>query len=271
MEDTKQATAPKDIERVAQPAQLVTGDEELQRFDERQKKLTWVRSMLVAQTLPGDWKAFGETLYLEGDGALRIAPLVGLTITNKSWTKEVGEDGVVSVTYTADFFSRLFNFGVPSVSRTRTDHDDFLTQNGKNVPANLDDVVGAAEKGCIARGVQLVAGLSGITPEEMMARFGLDVKAGAVGFKTGAKTADKQASAGDLEEAKRILHKISRGEASVAGDILGEITHDKTGKFPDRREPEKLTAGMWAWVMPRLRDLEKKHDAAEAKLNAGGK
>lgn len=217
--------------RVGLPA-VVDLENQIQRMALMEKYLEKSRRACIHATVPGDWVMMGKALYLEGDGGLRMAPLIGLEMLNVRKEIRVIEDEVsgertTAVTISADFESKLFGTRFDGISRTRTDRDGFLTQNGKIAHADLADVEASAYKGCIARGAQLLAGLSGLSPAEMAAKFGFAWSGSAVDFKSGqadAKREDQQQTAGTVAEIQKLARKLSMGDQKLADKILIEIT-----------------------------------------------
>ncbi len=234
---------------------------QIRRAEKMGEALDKLRSLAVKRTVPSDWISMGGNVYLEGDGALRIAPMIGLRLANVRRESQIVEGGTVRVTVTADASSALFGTTFPGISRTRTSVDAFLTQNGKKQRADLEDVEAAAYKGMVARAVQLICGLSGLTQGELKSRFGLDFSGSAVTFKGGqseAKREDAANAAPGLIEVNRILLKLSEGDAAKASDILFKIT-DGNG-FTGKRDPAKLTANQVVWVTKRLQAQEAAYD-----------
>jgi hypothetical protein len=146
-------------------------DAQLRRAEKMGEALDKIRSMAVKRTVPSDWILMGQTLYLEGDGALRIAPMIGLRLLNVRKNVNVVDGGVVRVTIRADASSTLFGTRFDGLEKTRASDDAFLTQNGRKERADLEDVEASAYKGLIARATQLLCGLSGLTPDEARDRF----------------------------------------------------------------------------------------------------
>jgi hypothetical protein len=172
---------------VAPPHDL---DFHIVRAEKMADALDRLRSLAIKRTVPGDWKKFGDTYYLEGDGASRIAPVLGLDMKNVTTTRELVE-GVIRITVKADFSSSIFGTRFENVQRTRSSDDEFLSQRGEVEP-DLGDLENAAYKGCLARGAQLVSGLSGLTAQDLWDRFGLKVEAAEVKFQKGAATQGRQ-------------------------------------------------------------------------------
>jgi len=227
------------------------------------KKLDSIRGLLIQRTVPGDWIKMGDTVYLEGDGATRLAPLLGLQISRVRMTEETKESGARAITYTADFSSKLFGTMYSDVSRTRAEDDDFLMKKDGSY-ADIADVRAAAYKGMVARGVQLVAGLSGLKPEDMKQRFGFDVSNGAVveykNSQAAAKRNDQAAAADGQKEVARILFKIFGGDTKVAADWLESATENKQKGWPGKRDPNKLTEAGASFVLKKLRPMEAEYD-----------
>jgi len=237
------------------------------------KALDALRSLMIKRTVPGDWIAFGKTVYLEGDGALRVTQLIGLQIRHIRLIENPKESGAVEVTYRMDFGSKLFGTVFPDVERTRSQDDDFLMKDDHW--ADLSDVRAAAYKGCIARGVQLVTGLSGLSIEEMKDRFGFDVSSSsAVQFKStkaDAKRADQASAADGQKEVARLLRKVFTGNDKEAGDWLEMATSKKgPGGWPGKRDCNKLTDANVKWVLPKLLQMEASFDKEIAESEGGG-
>lgn len=232
------------------------------------EKLDELRAAAVKRTFPSDWVQFGPNVFLEGDGGLRLAPVVGLELTNVQKEITTTEDGTVVVTMRGDAFSKLFGVRIEALERTRTDRDGFL--RGKADRADLADVVSACHKGLIARAAQLVCGLSGLTPEELKSRYGID-PAGKVEFKTSAsdaKKADQATAQGDRAEISRLLRKLSDGNDAAAVEILVALTKNDTAKppWPGKRRVEDLTEKGVAFVLKKLKEREVEADKVAAQF-----
>lgn len=236
---------------------------QIHRAERMGEALDKLRSLAIKRTVAGDWVFHGEQAYLEGDGALRIAPMIGLRLANVVKTREVQEDGVIRVTTTLDASSALFGTEFAGVSRTRTTADQFLRQGRDR--ADLEDVESASYKGAVARAVQLLAGLSGLSRSDLKDRFGLGVEGGSVAYKGGqseAKKADAVEGSDDVKEVHRILLKLFGEDKKSAGDALEAITEKKgPDGFAGVRDPNKLTAKRAAWSVKKLREREAKFDA----------
>jgi hypothetical protein len=265
-----------DAELITQPptalaAPVADITAQLARLDLMEKALDRIRATFIRATVPSDWQNFGGTMYLEGDGGTRIAPLLGLRVTNKRMTREVRDDGVIAVTCTADFESTLLGTAYEDVARTRCDNDGFLKQ--KRERADIEDVCAAAEKGCIARGVQLLAGLSGITADEMEKRFGFGKAVAAVQFRTGAadaKREDRAVTAGPVADIQRLLYKLNMGDTTAAADMLETLTVNHEKGWAGKRDANKLTEKGVAFVMSKLRAMEAEFDRDIAANEGGG-
>lgn len=236
----------------------------IQRAEKLADALDRLRAVGIKRTVPGDWKKFGDNLYLEGDGATRIAPVFGIEMTNVRDEQSV-ESGVVTVKVTADFYSRLFQVGYLNVSRSRSSDDEFLSQRGKIAPQDVEvgDVSNSAYKGCLARGVQLCSGLAGLTQAELESKYSIRLgDIGKVEFKQSAATADKKTAQDERAEIDRILHKIAEGDKDGAADILETLTR-REGKdgWPGKRAAKDLTENGVKFALPKLRAMEAKYDA----------
>lgn len=234
------------------------------------EKLDQLRKIAVARTFPSDWIQMGGSCYLEGDGGLRMAPILGLNITNKRVVEQVLEDGVVRVTASCDAASNLFGTAFQGIERTRRTDDQFLRRGGK--VADIEDVRSAAYKGMIAKAAQFCAGLTGLTAEELKARFGMEV-GGKVEYQTGkadARKADKAtvAASGSLPEIHRLLRKLSEGDDLQAAEILRNLTKDDAKGWPGKTRPEDLSEKGVAFVLRELKRREVEFDAVEADIAA---
>ena len=232
-------------------------DVQLRRAEKMGEALDKLRGMAVKRTVPSDWVAMGETLYLEGDGGLRIAPMIGLQLSRLETDVEHVEGGLVMVTCRADAASALFGTRLPGIERTRTNKDDFL-RRGRDF-ADIEDVKAAAYKGMIARACQLLLGISGLTPEEAATRFGLDVsKIKGVTYKGGmseAKRTDAANASGDIAEINKLLIEVFEGNAKAAADWLEKMTENTEKGWPGKRDAAKLTEKGAAYVVKKLRDM----------------
>lgn len=248
-------------------------DAQLRRAEKMGEALDKIRTMAIKRTVPSDWISMGRNLYLEGDGALRIAPMIGLQLFNVRKQLNVVDGGVVRVTMRCDARSMLFGTRFDGLEKTRATDDDFLTQNGKKERADLEDVEAAAYKGLVARAVQLLCGLSGLTPEEARDRFGLGVEGtNKVNFKGGqseAKASDAAGAADAIKDVHRILRKVFEGDDKAAADWLEAATVNKEKGWPGKRDPNKLTEKGAAFVLKKLREMELKYDADLAASEGG--
>jgi len=230
---------------------------QITRAERMGEALDKLRGLAIKRTVPGDWVFHGDQAYLEGDGALRIAPMIGLRLENVRKEREVQEDGVIRVTTTLDASSALFGTQFAGISRTRTTADQFLRQGRER--ADLEDVESASYKGAIARAVQLIAGLSGLSRNDLSQRFGLPVEGGnAVTFKgatSEAKAADTAGAAPIIAEINKLLISLFEGNADAAADWLEKTTENKEKGWPGKRSAAKLTEKGAAFVVKKLRDM----------------
>jgi len=231
---------PESVTSLAQPASIAEIELMVRRAEFMGEKLDQLRKIAVARTFPSDWILFGKEVYLEANGAFRLHPIIGFSLTNVQKQVEVDDGGVVMVTMTGDASSKLFGTHLERISRTRRSDEPYLK-------GGVEDVESAAYKGLVARATQLVAGLSGITPEELRDRYGMTV-GGSVQFKTGAADARKadQATAGnERADIERLLVKLSDGDAKFAEEILEGITkNEKQGWVGKRRAADLTEAGV---------------------------
>lgn len=259
------------VEASQESAALVSVGEieaQIRRAEKMAEALDKIRSLAVARTVPGDWVAMGGNVYLEGDGALRIAPMIGLRMSNVRKSVEIGEGNVVRVTISCDAESALFGTRFSGLSRTRTTADAFLTQNGKKEKADMEDVEASAYKGLVARAVQMLAGLSGLTRDDLQTRFGIKA-GGEVAYKTGAseaKKSDAAAAAPGLVEVQKLLLELFEGDANAAADWLEKATENKEKGWPGKRDANKLTEKGVAFVLKKLQAM----DAASREPGEGG-
>lgn len=230
---------------------------QIARAEKMGEALDRLRALAVQRTVPGDWVMHGDQAYLEGDGGLRIAPLVGLRLDSVTKTVEVDESGVTRVTYTADASSALFGTSFGAVARTRTSADSFLARGGKK--ADVEDVASAAYKGLVARAVQLIAGLSGLSADDLKDRYGFDVSgAGAVTFKGGQSAAKKSDAAGAsdaIAEIHKLLLDVFEGNPMAAADWLEKTTENKEKGWAGKRDPNKLTEAGAKFVLRKLQAM----------------
>lgn len=229
-------------------------EQRLAQADRMATALDRMRSVIISKTVPSDWQKFGDNLYLEGDGGLRIAPLIGLELENLQKAYVTKENGATQVTLTADAHSRLFQTRYPGISRARATDDDFLSGAGKKT-VDIVDVESACYKGLIGRAVMLLAGISGLTPDEMASRFGMADAGHAVNFRKGAgavRQEDKALSADDAKEVARLLYELADGDEKTMGDILSANSINK------QRDPAKLTAKQMPFVLKDLKALHAK-------------
>jgi|GEM_PF-5683326 len=252
-----------------------SGDEidlAIKRMEKLAEGMSRFRTAFVSQTVPSDWAVFGKQAYLEGDGAMRVAPLLGLDVSNVQKTKEYDEKTeVTSITVTLDAYSRTLDLRLEAVSRSAKDDEDYL--KGKKPKADIEDVRSAAYTRALATAVQKLAGLGGLTPEELTSRYGMKLSGDQkVEFRTGAsdaKKADREAGAAGVTEIQKILFKISNGESDVAADILQGLTVNKEKGWAGKRNPLDLTEKGVAFVLPKLKQKEKEFDEALAKMEGG--
>jgi len=130
-------------------------------------------------------------------------------------------------------------------------------------------VESAAYKGLVARATQLVAGLSGITPEELRDRYGMTV-GGSVQFKTGAADARKadQATAGnERADIERLLVKLSDGDAKFAEEILVKLTENPSKGWAGKKRASELTENGVKFVLRELLKREAEFDSVESTKN----
>lgn len=231
---------------------------QIARAEKMGEALDKLRSLAIQRTVPGDWVFHGENGYLEGDGGIRIAPMIGLRLDNVTKQIEMDESGVVRVTYTADASSALFGTSFGQVARTRTSADPFLAK-GKG-KADVENVASAAYKGLIARSVQLIAGLSGLTREDLKNRYGLDLSSGAgsVAFRggqTAAKREDTAGAAGPIAEIHKLLLQVFGGNEKAAADWLEATTANKEKGWPGKRDANRLTEAGAKFVLARLQKM----------------
>lgn len=238
------------------------------------EQLDRLRAIAVKATLPSDWVKFGDSVYLEGDGGIRLAPIIGLRMINpKPPVFEALDNGVVRVSQTATFESALFGTRFEGLSNSRQTDDGFLSRGGGK--ADLQDCISAVYKGLIAKGAAMCAGLTGLTAEELKDRYGVGVKS-EVKFQTGAsqaKSEDKAKAAGGVLEIHRILRKLSGGDEELAADILQELTKNPEKGWSGKRKPENLTENGVNFVLRELRARETQFDASprQPDLNLGEK
>lgn len=245
------------------PAEIEILETRIAHAEKMANALDTMRALAIKRTVPGDWQRFGQQFYLEGDGAARIAPVIGLVMSNVKVTREL-VDGVYRVGVSADFRSTIFGTFYPNVQRTRSSDDEFLTQKG-NVEADLGDLENAAYKGCLARGAALAAGISGLSAEDLWARFGIKVDANAVDFQKGAATAQREGAKGGAAEADRILHKLCEGDEEAVGAMLFKMTDNPAKGYAGSRKAKDVRPGAWAWLLPKLVTMENNYDAAQEK------
>lgn len=255
-----------------------------------------IRTALVAGTLPSDWKIFGNDddskAYLEGAGAERVAPLIGLKMVSSAIERDEpvldGDGESVSVdlggrrqvvrliTITADFESAFFGTRFNSISGACRSDDQFLSQNGRKV-VDIEDQRRAAYTRMLGKAVQRLAGLSGVTKAELRDKYGLGGNVKGVNFKGGktqAKQADAAAGAPGLKEIHRILLKLSGGDEEAAGDILEAITFKADTKdaegnikkgWAGKRDPNRLTENGVKYALGVLQKKEAEFDMEEGK------
>lgn len=243
---------------------------QIHRAERMGEALDKLRSLAIKRTVAGDWVFHGEQAYLEGDGALRIAPMIGLRLANVVKTREVQEDGVIRVTTTLDASSALFGTEFAGVSRTRTTADQFLRQGRDR--ADLEDVESASYKGAVARAVQLLAGLSGLSRSDLKDRFGLGVEGGSVTYKGGqteAKKADAVAAGPGIAEIHKLLLKLSEGDPKRGAEILEKLTANPAKGWPGKTDPNRLTERGVEFVLSRLRKMAEDYDKALAETEGG--
>lgn len=233
------------------------------------EQLDKLRQVAIARTFPSDWKQMGDSCYLEGDGGLRLAPVIGLQITNLMKREEPMPNGHIRVTYTCNASSTLFGNYFEGIERTRCTDDQFLSRG--TAKADIEDIRSAVYKGLVAKAAQYCMGVSGLTPEELEKRYGM--KPGAkVEYQTGkadAKAADKAAASPALAEIHRMLRKLSAGEPDVARDLLEGITVNKEKGWPAKSRPEDLTENGVKFVTKKLKELEAQFDAALVAAEGG--
>ena len=239
-------------------------DARVTKFKHLMQEMEILRRNAAALTFPNDWVSMGEQVFLEGDGALRMASAIGFGMTNLRKDEETIENGVVRVTYTADASSALFGTFFPGVSKSRRTDDQFL--RGKGERADIEDVRQAVYKGLVGKCVQICAAMTGLTAEVLKAHYGIDVKA-KVEYRTGASDAKKAdqaavAATGGVAEIHRILRKISGGEPDLAKQILVDLTVNKEKGWAGKTDPEQLTEKGVAFVLKKLREREADYDHA---------
>lgn len=252
----------RELPRIYGPLEPEDLDQRIARSEKMADALDRMRSLAIKRTVPGDWRRFGDTYYLEGDGATRIAPVIGLEMTNVRTSREL-LDGITRVTVTADFYSSIFQTSFPNVQRTRATDDEFLSQKG-DIEPDLGDLENAAYKGCLARGAQLVAGLAGLSAEDLWTRFGVKVDAGEVKFQKGAATAMREGARDPAAEGDRILTKLCEGDGEAAASMLFKMTDNPTRGYTGSKTAKEVRGGAWTWLLPKLQDMEKKYDAAQS-------
>lgn len=227
------------------------------RAERMGEALDKLRGLAVKRTVPGDWVFHGETGYLEGDGALRIAPMIGLSLSNVRKEREITDDGHVRVTTTVDASSALFGTTFAGISRTRSTADQFLRQGREK--ADVENVESASYKGAVARAVQMIAGLSGLTRDDLKTRFGLDLAgAGSVAYKGGAteaKREDAVNSADAIKEIHKLMLAVFGGDAQSASDWLEKTTANPEKGWIGKRDPNRLTEAGAKFVLNKLRKM----------------
>jgi hypothetical protein len=252
---------------------------QIKRLQYLSHQLDLARTACVKVTLPRDWMFHGgdgedAAAYLEGAGGARIAPLIGLQMLGKpKVTKQALDEGGYSITCEADFACSVFGTTYYGVTRTRRSTDRFLSQNGAIEP-DEEDIRQAAYTGMIARAAQLAAGLSGLTRGELKSRFGYDATgATSVTYRSSGagdvKRADNAAAAPDRQEITRILYVLSGGEEGMAADILAGLTENKQKGWAGKRSAAALTENGVKFVLPKLREMEKKFNADLVKSEGG--
>lgn len=252
------------VEEEEAPARSVGGlipvaaiEAQIARAEKMGEALDKLRALAIKRTVPGDWVFHGDQGYLEGDGALRLAPMIGLRLHNVRKLREVADDGHVRVTTTLDASSALFGTEFAGISRTRSTADQFLRQGREK--ADLEDVEAASYKGAVARAVQIIAGLSGLSRTDLKDRFGLDLSgAGSVAFKGGqseAKKADAVQAGGAIAEIHALLLSVFEGNPMAAADWLEKTTENKEKGWQGKRDANRLTEAGAKFVLAKLRAL----------------
>jgi hypothetical protein len=249
------------------------------------RKLQQLQGACIKSTFPSDWIIHGSgdkaTCYLEGDGGLRMAPILGLEMLGRP--KKIVEDlenGVQSVTYVADFRSKLFGNVMYGVEKTRRTDDDFLARKKKDAEGNVtdieladvEDVASAAYKSLFSRASMFLAGLSGLRPVELQDRFGFTPSGATINYRTGggeAKAADVANADENVRKIQTILRKLYGEDTAAAAKYLAEITkfEDGSGSVTD---PRRLSAKRAEFIVKKVQAKEKAFDAGVAKNEGAG-
>jgi len=148
----------------------------VQMIEKMVELLRMLKPALIKATYAGDWvghkAAGGKMVYhLEEKGCQRIAPLLGLVVIEPQVQRINNPDGSYTYVYRAGAYSRTLGVQLPLITGARTSSDEFFA-NQKGV---LDewDVAKAAETNWYSRAVPRLAGLQGMTIEDLKAG-GLD-------------------------------------------------------------------------------------------------
>lgn len=169
-----------------------TAEQVLAEFEIRRDLSTKVLTAAIALTRPKDWVLMGETCYLQEYGCARIKALLGfrlpLGVPPKITRQELKGEGFA---YVCEGWAGSSSLGISDYFiGARASNEKFFDkfdEDGNRLPVPATDVMKAAQTNWLARAVTGLAGLRGLTPDDLK-EYGIDPgKIRAVKFQAGAK------------------------------------------------------------------------------------
>lgn len=222
------------------PAQIDAAVERIERAAAGLRRLT---QAAIQFSRPHDWQQFGDTMYLEGEGAMRIAPAIGMQVGAPEFNKEVvGDDIFVECLLEVSWPAMGSTFMALGTCDTR---DDFWDNEKERSQINqfrdratdeaqvrrmlLGFVMKKAHMNAIGRGVSLLLGIHGLKVSDFEA-MGFTPGGAKIDFKKGAtraSTKEAKAAPQNVTIAKAIELPIG-SLISFKGII---VTVSKSAKF----------------------------------------
>lgn len=189
----------------------------MEHFEKLGALLPQLRAASIKLTHPQDWVRMGGSVYFQGIGAERIAPMWALHLGEPIVERENYPDGTFAYVVTGGILSRLTGVSYSGVQGGRWSGEDFFERwsapkpprndwnkltpaeriawmDEHRLPPNPLDVRKAAVTNWQVRAVTMITGLRGLTPEDLakhgvQAKSGFDYAAGKEGGKAQATNA----------------------------------------------------------------------------------